>query len=500
MPENPDLPFTAELLETWSRVGADTTPLEADPLVLDCAHRLTADSGSDRAYVWIAGLARMVRYLAAQPTPEVERVAVEALLATAAAVGEHSCEHESHPYEEALGEQAEDDPAWSGLPTGYLFADSPERPDHDADRCPANIAGIARVTADTIRPFSADGIPAVVPEDHTSSAESLSSILSDYPDSDPDAELEANAGADTWLATKGARAGYVITQHASCWYAVYRVTERSVYDAMIDGLEAVLPRLGDSATCAHNDDEHPDPEFESADIADIGFRLRSPGGRADLRYMLDEYPPEAWLCPRYLRGLADEALAELRAAHASKFGSRDTSALDAAYVRPDGRLDIDKLTTRVINGDEFDTESESIAVWAARRHPTTDDPRERLVLLLLDLWIAQVRDLPYGVGSEVRGLLSAVDPAPLDSDCAHGDDHPGERLRRWDRREFATHVRHLYAGATFPAPESNWSADVWGCPRFLALWARDLILEMDDEYQWMDAEDDDEESVYSGEE
>lgn len=312
MPENPDAsPTPADLRDTWSRVQANTDPAEADPLVLDCAHRLTADPGADTAHVWVAGLAEMVPYLADQPTPDAERAAVEALLAAATAFGEHSCAHETHPYEEEFGELAEDDPAWFGLPTGYLFADWPARPRQEADLCPANIVGIARVTADMIRPFSADGIPTVVPEDHTSSLESLSSVLSDYPNWDPVAVLESNAGVDDCLATKGARAGYVITQNASCWYAIYRVTERSVFDAMIGGLESVLPKLGDPASCTHSDDEHPDPEFESADIAEIGFYLRSPGGRAELREMLDEYPPDAWLCPRYLRDLADEALTEL---------------------------------------------------------------------------------------------------------------------------------------------------------------------------------------------
>ena len=500
MPENRDTSPTAELRKAWSGVGADTAPGEVDPLVLDCAHRLTADPGGDTAHVWVAGLAEMVPYLAGQPSPDVERAAVEALLAAAAAFGERSCAHETHPYEEEFGELAEDDPSWLGLPAGYLLADWPARPRQEADLCPANIAGIARVAADIVRPFSADGIPAVVPEDHTSSVESLSSVLSDYPSWDPVAVLESNAGVDDCLATRGARAGYVITQHASCWYAIYRITERSVFNAMIDGLESVLPKLGDPAACAHSDDEHPDPEFESADIAEIGFHLRSPGGRAELREALDEYPPEAWLCPRYLRGLADEALTELRAAHASKFGVRDTSDLEGMYVRPDGALDIDKLTQCVIDGDDFDEAPENIAVWAARRHPTADDSHERLVLLILALWMTQVRDLPYGVGREVRELLRAVDPGSLDADrCPHGDDHPDERLRRWDQRGFAAHLRHLYASDSFPAPEAARSADVWGCPRFLAEWARDLILRLDEKYQWMDQEDGNEGSAYGRE-
>lgn len=62
----------------------------------------------------------------------------------------------------------------------------------------------------------------------------------------------------------------------------------------------------------------------------------------------------------------------------------------------------------------------------------------------------------------------------------------------------SAHLDHLYASGTFPAPENAHATDVWGCPRFHADWARDLILEMDDAHRDMDEEDGDEESVYSG--
>ncbi|MFE7441499.1 hypothetical protein ACFU7X_13680 [Streptomyces chartreusis] len=85
---------------------------------------------------------------------------------------------------------------------------------------------------------------------------------------------------------------------------------------MIESPEAVLPKLGEPDTCAHSDD--------------------------GLRDRFDEYPLDAWLCPRYLRGLADEALSELRASCTAKFGRRDTSAPEATYVRVDGTLAIEK--------------------------------------------------------------------------------------------------------------------------------------------------------------
>ncbi|WP_330356481.1 hypothetical protein [Streptomyces chartreusis] len=134
---------------------------------------------------------------------------------------------------------------------------------------------------------------------------------------------------------------------------------------MIERLEAVLPKLGEPDTCAHSDD--------------------------GLRDRFDEYPLDAWLCPRYLRGLADEALSELRASCTAKFGRRDTSAPEATYVRVDGTLDIEKATTCVLDGDDFDAAEENLAGCAARKRPTHDAPRERLVLLLLALLSAHLQ-------------------------------------------------------------------------------------------------------------
>ncbi|MFI2432232.1 hypothetical protein [Streptomyces sp. NPDC018693] len=99
-----------------------------EALVLDCARRLHADPGGEAAYVWVAGLAQTAPYLAGEPGPEAEGEAVEARLAAAAALGARDCEHAAHPYEEHLDRLAEDECCRQGIPTGYLFADTPERP------------------------------------------------------------------------------------------------------------------------------------------------------------------------------------------------------------------------------------------------------------------------------------------------------------------------------------------------------------------------------------
>lgn len=88
---------TADPLETWSGVRADTDSVEAELLVLDSARRLRADPGGETAHVWVAGLAETVRHLAARPSAEAERAAVEPLPAAVAAFGERDRAPEAHP-------------------------------------------------------------------------------------------------------------------------------------------------------------------------------------------------------------------------------------------------------------------------------------------------------------------------------------------------------------------------------------------------------------------
>ncbi|MFK0259645.1 hypothetical protein [Streptomyces sp. NPDC090445] len=336
----PDPP-AARLIEAWGRLSATSDRAEADPLVLDCARRLLADPGGEAAYVWVFGLVRMAGYLSWRPGQEAEQSALDALLAVDRALEDASCAHASHPYEDALKELVEDE-VWLAAPDNptTLVAGTPE---DDTWLCPANVLGFARVTADVIAPFTVrGGIPELVPDAHADSLSSLSSVLNDHPYGDPGEELSFQAGNLPLHPTKGVRAGHVVTLHASQWYAISgRITEKSVFDDMIAGLEAVLPHLGDT-TCKHTVAEHPELDSDPSGNAMTGYYLRSPGGRAELWSWDEDEGLARWLCPAFLRGLADEALVNLRNERNSRFDAQDNSSRDAEYAHPDGRLDIGK--------------------------------------------------------------------------------------------------------------------------------------------------------------
>ncbi|MFM9372511.1 hypothetical protein [Streptomyces sp. Da 82-17] len=488
---------TAGLYEAWSGVRAGSPAAEADPLVLDCARRLAADPGGETAYVWVAGLVEMAGYLAWRPGAEARRAAVDALLAAADALGERPCGHELHPYEEEFEHFDEFDFCW-GTGGGYLLGELDNRPRREADLCPGNIAGHARLAADAVEPFSADGIPARVTEERRADVAALKDFLHDYPSGDPGPTISYNAGGLPDHPTRGALAGFVLTQHVSCWYVIHRITDRTVFDAMIEGLDEALALLGPDSECRHGEGEHPDPEERYYETdAELGIHLRSPGGRAEMRELLaDDGPMDAWVCPAFLREQAEEALGELRARHRELFAVRDTSGLDAVYVTPEGALDIGELT-RALDHDPFRSEDSSAAenagLWAARRHATAADPRERLVLLHLALRAAATLDLPYGPGREVRALLREF--ADAETDCPHAaDEHPDQRLFDGSRKAdvFRQHLAHLYAPDAHPAPEGAYPADVWACPGLLGEWAGASVVELDEAYFAMDLEDGDE--------
>lgn len=457
------------LIEAWGHVSAASDRTEADPLVRDCARRLLADPGGETAPLWTFGLVRMAGYLAWRPGPEAARSALDALLAVDRALREMPCTHISHPYEDTLKELLADEVWLAGPDLTSLAGPAPEG---DTWRCPANVAGFARITADVLDPFTVGGLPERIPAAHTSSLNSLSSLLNGYPYGDPGEELSFQAGTLPRHPTKGVLAGYVVTLHASQWYAASGlITEQSVLDDMITGLEAALPLLRDTS-CPHTAAEHPQPSGDPSGDAMTGYFLRSPGGRAELRAWTAGEFLKRWLCHGFLHGLADEALSNLRYARDSLFGTRDDRLLDGTYLRPDGRLDIGALT-HCFDEAEYDKswEAENAVRWAARRYAATgdDSPRERLVLLLLVLWCAEAVELAPDVGEEIRDVLAAVRTASPDTACGHDEAHPPACP------DFPAHLNHLYAPGEFTAPEEARGAEAWGCPQYLAGLAEDAL-------------------------
>ncbi|GAA3050887.1 hypothetical protein FHS39_001008 [Streptomyces olivoverticillatus] len=303
-----------QLADAWRHVHDASAADEADPLVLDCARRLAADPGGEQAHVWVSGLVAMSGYLAWRPGQAAEGAALDALRAAAKALGDQPCAHDSHPYEAETG--LLEDEIWrgdNGLLTGALAGPV---------LCPQNVAGWARLAVDVIAPFTVRRIPAGAPKYHHSRIRSLSGIVNDYPYVDPHEELIDEATCLPDRPTRGVLAGYLVTMNATCWYAASeRITDRAVLDAMIKGVEAAVPLLGDGP-CTHSPGEHPDtrdPDYTNQ----AGYLLRSPGGRAEIAeyYGWDEEdeddqedePLDAWVCPAFLHDLADETLAALTA-------------------------------------------------------------------------------------------------------------------------------------------------------------------------------------------
>ncbi|MFF7725494.1 hypothetical protein [Streptomyces sp. NPDC008001] len=324
-------PRLAQLTDAWQRVSSTSAAEEADPLVLDCAGRLAADPGGDQAHVWVSGLVMMSEYLSWRPGPTAERAALEALYAAVGALGSRSCSHSDHPYQAEM--DALEDEVWNagtGLPALGL-AGQDRIPDSDKERllCPGNVAGWARLAADVISPFTVRRIPVGAPRYHQSCISTLSGIVNDYPYVDPQQALIDESVLTAARPTRGTLAGFLVTMNATCWYATSeRITDRAVLDAMIKGIEAAVPLLGD-APCTHAPGEHPDtsdPDYTNQ----VGYLLRSPGGRAEISEYYgwdeedededeegEEEPLDAWVCPAFLHDLAEETLGTLRGGLAS---------------------------------------------------------------------------------------------------------------------------------------------------------------------------------------
>ncbi|MFD8980360.1 hypothetical protein [Streptomyces sp. NPDC059564] len=315
-----------QLADAWRNVHSTSPADEADPLVMDCARRLAADPGGEQAHVWVYGLVGMSGYLAWRPGRAAELAALDALRAAAKELGGRPCSHDDHPYEAEM--DAMEDEVWlgdNGLLTGELAAGEGE-PAPDAARvlCPGNVAGWARLVADVMAPLTVRRVPVGAPVYHQSCIQTLSGIVNDYPYCDPHEVLTDEAADLPSRPTRGVLAGYLVTMNATCWYAASeRITDRSVLDAMIEGVRGALPLLRDDE-CAHDSGDHPDTG-DADYLNQVGYFLRSPGGRAEIAeyYGWDDEDEEyaegdaeeealdAWVCPEFLRGLAEQTLSTL---------------------------------------------------------------------------------------------------------------------------------------------------------------------------------------------
>ncbi|MEU2134255.1 hypothetical protein [Streptomyces sp. NPDC018352] len=476
-----------ELTEKWTDVTAGSAPEDADPVVLECARLLAAEPDGEQAVLLTFGLVGMAPYVLGRRGADVERAVVDALGAAAAAMDEQGrgCGHEAHPYTDSLEE-------WDTDVDGLLDAPDVEIPFDEwdeAEACPRNAAGWARTAADVILPGSTDGIPEIVPEDHQRYIRSLGSVLNDYPNGDPFWDLDIHAGPPGDL-SRAALAGYVVVAHANCWYAGSgRIRQRSLLDDMIEGLESVLPLLPDEA-CAHEDGEHPALRSGGEEQASEGIHLQSPGGRTVLREEhADGYGAslEAWTCTTFLRALAVEARDHLREAVDRLFGTRETAHLDAVYLRPDGRLDINRLSERHVPFKD-ETASEEAALWAARRYERLgpDGPAlDRTVLLLLMGAAADSLELSYGIAREILGILRTTAATLPGGACDHADGHGPGHERTSDLR--LAHIAHLYVPDAGPAPGPDsgqgFRSEVLTCPVHLAEVVTKGIAEIEEQFE-----------------
>ncbi|MFH8806885.1 hypothetical protein ACH4GZ_06445 [Streptomyces hygroscopicus] len=495
--DSSELPECVHFVDDWDGILHETYGGDADRAVLDCAGRLAADPAGQGAYAWTLGLVMMAAHIGRFSRKDVTAAALEALHTTDRRLREAPCAHRTHPYESDLDDRLDHFVDDLPLLTNGLAED--EDPDWEDDAtkeqwlCPRDVAGYARVAVDIIAPGSVGGVPPRLPARDARRAADLRSIVWDYPGAGVDPGQELSGYARDLLADPLGRhrAGLVVVLHAACFYAAGgRIRDRRVLDTMVDALEAVLPGLGD-APCAHgagNDTGdhtggHPEVGRDTAEQATVGVHLLSPGGRGVYRHWhreeVETAPLEAWLCPAFLAAIAREALDHLRAGRERLFGVRDTAHLDEVLLRPDGRLDIARLTRAVRFRCRDGQAAEDAGLWAARRFAAGPaDPRERLVLLLVACWsvTSDEEPPPEAVRRDLRAILGAVETAGAARPCPHGDAHPWEVLTELMRGRhfgfhedpYGAHLNHLYAPREYDTPERPFDPEAWSCPRHLA--------------------------------
>lgn len=499
MTEIDDIPLD-DLVSSWEEIQDEydfwAPDGEHDRAVLDCAARLAAAPGAGDAYVWVLGLTMMAPY-ANRSGVDSRADAEAALRAADAALRVRPCDHDTHPYESHDGHHAD-----AELPDLLLRIADENAEWYDEDhpreawRCPRNVAGFARLALDILQPGEVADVPPRLSLQDREDIKVLEALLELYPEPGTDVADEiASQGGYLFYAEPEERPGRLHVVRAVSWHAVSgMIQDRSVLYNLIRGVEKVLPDFAE-ATCDHA--EHPTLSSHSTTAAELGIVLSSPAGRRVYERNRDHYgdgaPLEQMVCPAFMAEVARETLTELRAGRDRLFGPRDTSHLDAEYLRADGRLDIQKIAERLQNVGSNERYADELGLWATRRYDRlgqSEDEgraldrgrpvRERAVLLLTahQTMTISYPAPPYAVAQGILATLRTVAAAPRPEQCAHTDAHPP-----LDAGEFRRGLPHFYAPEEFPPTDGVHSVESWTCARFAGLVAEKCVGALEDLYE-----------------
>lgn len=314
-------------------------------------------------------------------------------------------------------------------------------------------------------------------------ADDIASVVSGYPDCDPDLLLGWAARRLAEQASGEEAAPLTVGLYAARTYPYWYMRHASAVRGLIDAVRSASA-VFEAADCPHARGEgHPglDAAATSAEqLADLIPLLRDEQRWEDEIEDVktpDVEPREGWFCPGFLVGLSREILDDLRGAVQRITHAPDTAHLDVLYLSQDGRVDVLALARDLGDGRRRDTKDPTgaVGVWAARRLIAGARPEERLPLFLLvcaaTRRCAWERVAPAAV-HVYREALATVDPAPLAAPCPHGAGHP--TLKPLDRRPVAL-VRALHARGGSGAGGRDIDADAVRCPRYAAEQARDAL-------------------------